>query len=277
EFCMRTRTEPPLTEIRQEGAFFEATMTLRRGDEQLQSGPFRAASKKTAEQLAAEALLEMISRGGDEALPVGDDQAARLQAANPKGRLLEWCAKAGLPPPDFQRDASPQGYRIRAVVTTAQGPMETGWYLAQKLKVAEQAAAEAALGQLPPGSPPASTTPALAAPAPPDSSAPTPPDSSAPAPASAAADAPPKTQAGRNAPMVLNELAQAGLLEATGYELLDQSGPSHQPTFVVVAWARLPGGRMVGTDPTQAPSKKTAQRLAAERLLDLLVEQEVTR
>ena len=62
----------------------------------LDSGPFRAASKKTAEQMAAQALLDMVSQGDDghEAVRVTDDDATRLQAANPKGRLLEWCAKA---------------------------------------------------------------------------------------------------------------------------------------------------------------------------------------
>ena len=77
--------------------------------------------------------------------------------------------------------------------------------------------------------------------------------------------------AGRNPAMALNELCQAGILQATGYEVLDQTGPSHQPTFSVVAWATTPEGTTFRTDPIQPPSKKSGQRLAADQLFDLLV------
>ena len=71
--------------------------------------------------------------------------------------------------------------------------------------------------------------------------------------------------------MAINELCQAGVLQAAHYEVLDQSGPSHQPTFSVVAWATTPDGKTVRTEPVQAPSKKVAQEQAADYLLDLLV------
>ena len=82
---------------------------------------------------------------------------------------------------------------------------------------------------------------------------------------------------GRNAAMVLNELAQVGLLQAFGYDLLDQTGPSHQPTFATVAWATIPDGRTLRTEPINASSKKSGQRAAADRLLGLLVDEGITR
>ena len=61
EFCTRWRIDPPVTDIRPQGAFYEARMSLSYGGQTLDSGPFRAASKKAAEQLAAQALLGLAS------------------------------------------------------------------------------------------------------------------------------------------------------------------------------------------------------------------------
>ena len=36
--------------------------------------------------------------------------------------------------------------------------------------------------------------------------------------------------------MRLNELRQVGVIDDFGYELLERSGPSHQPIFVMGAW-----------------------------------------
>ncbi|MBU0646787.1 hypothetical protein KJ611_04965, partial [Patescibacteria group bacterium] len=72
--------------------------------------------------------------------------------------------------------------------------------------------------------------------------------------------------------MVLNELRQNGIVVDFGYELRDHRGPSHQPVFVVVAWATTRDGSRLEGEPAEAPSKKAAQRDAAERLLDRLSE-----
>ena len=77
--------------------------------------------------------------------------------------------------------------------------------------------------------------------------------------------------------MVLNELKQVGILQSFGYEVASQDGPSHQPVFSIVGWATTPDGRTWRTAPVCASSKKSGQRSAAERLLDLLVEQGITR
>ncbi len=260
EFCTRVRAEPPRTEIQTQGAFYEARLTLDYGSRTLDSGPHRAAAKKTAEQLAAAALLKLVSLGelGAQDISVSEGDATRLQAANPKGKLLEWCAQRRQPPPQFERGASPEGYRIRALLAVAGQPeIVTRWHVAAKLKTAEQAAAEDLWRQLP--GEPAGQTPATSEPPPaPIASAPLPPGT-------------------RNPLMVLNELSQAGVIRTAGYELLDPTGPSHQPTFSAIAWATLPDGRTVRTEPATAPSKKSAQRDAAERLVELLVAEGITR
>ncbi len=260
EFCARTRIDTPVTDVQEEGAFYEANMSLQHGGKTLKSGPSRAASKKTAEQMAAQALLDMVAQNDDanEVAHVTDDDAARLQSTNPKGRLLEWCAKRKTSPPRFEQDASPEGYRIRAVLSLDdREDMATSWHVSPKLKIAEQAAAEAILQKLP-EKPPAEVQPA--------------------APASQTlAEPAPEPPSGRNSAMILNELTQAGLLQAIGHEMLDQTGPSHQPTFTVVGWATTPDGRTLRTEPTNASSKKSAQRTAADRLLELLVDEGITR
>jgi dsRNA-specific ribonuclease len=71
--------------------------------------------------------------------------------------------------------------------------------------------------------------------------------------------------------MAINELCQAGVLQTANFEVLDQSGPSHQPMFSVIASATTSDGTTMHTEAVHAPTKKAAQRQAAERLLDLLV------
>ena len=193
-----------------------------------------------------------------EEVRITDDDATRLQSLNPKGRLLEWCAKRAAPGPRFERDASADGYRIRGVMPChPEREIITSWYVAPQLRTAEQAAAEAILQQLPEESSDESRRDQPVADTPPGPV--------------------PDPDSGRNPVMVLNELTQAGLLRATGYELLDQTGPSHQPTFATVAWATLPDGRTLRTEPLNGPSKKAGQRAAADRLLDLLVQEGITR
>jgi dsRNA-specific ribonuclease len=258
ELCMRIRIEPPAADVQQRGAFYEARMTLQYQGQSLDSGPAQAASKKTAEQLAAQALLNLISgdEKQDEAVRVTEEEAIRLQSINPKGRLLERCAKSKTLPPRFEQEASAEGYRMRAVLAMDdRDDIVTAWYVAPKLKTAEQAAANSLLQQLPEhGS-----------------------EDMRPAATMAAVQPAPERPSSLNAAMALNELTQAGLLQATGYEQLGQTGPSHQPTFAVIAWATTPDGHTLRTDAAHASSKKSAQRAAAEHLLNLLVEEGITR
>jgi hypothetical protein len=254
EFCMRMRIDPPQTETESQGAFFRATMSLCCQGETVVSGPQQAASKKAAEQLAAQVPLDLVSRRVSVAdvVPVSEEDLSRLQSANPKGRLLERCAKNRWPAPHFEQQANPRGYQVRAAMERdGQQRACSGWYLASTLKAAEQAAAEDLLKTV--GSEPAGGQ-----------------------------DHVPITEPGQqgggaNAAMVLNELKQVGILRSFGYEVPDQEGPSHLPVFSIIAWATTPDGRTWRTAPLCASSKKSGQRSAAESLLDLLVEQGITR
>lgn len=254
EFCTRMRIDPPVTDVYPEGAFHVARMSIHYNGQPLDSGPCHAASKKTAEQIAAQTLLEQLAADdqAEEVRPVSDEEVIRFQSGNPKGRLLEWCAQHRIPAPHFHQDASTAGYRVRAFLTLATGTVVSSpWFDAAKLKAAEQAASDQLLQQLSETLMDATPSPSIAV-------------------ASSAPLAPP-VDSGRNAAMAINELCQAGILQTTSYDWLDQSGPSHQPVFTVVAWATTPDGTAIRTEPVQAPSKKAAQRQAAESLLDLLV------
>lgn len=260
EFCDRTGASPPVAQLEKQGAFYCAAMSLQYQGRCIESGPFLAASKKTAEQMAARALLELIARDEplDDTVRVTDDDAGRLQQANPKGRLLEWCAKYRMAPPVFERDSAADGYRIRAAMTLPNQPaVATGWFVSSKLKLAEQAAAESLLRQLPDAPHPVLLKTDAAS------------ESNI-----AGASSPPLMQ---NPLAALNELAQAGLLKSSGNELLSQSGPSHQPKFTIVAWAMLPDGQTIRGEPIEGSSKKSAQTAAAGNLLDVLVAQGITR
>ncbi len=264
ELCMRMRVDPPETEFEAQGPFFLATMSFQYAGEALTSGVQKAASKKTAEQLAAKTLLDQVATRAEtsDTVHIDEETGQRLQATNPKGRLLEQCAKNRWPMPRFEQQAAPDGYQVRAVLTVdAREPLETSWHVARTRKIAEQAAADAIIRQLPqtplgqPQQPQPSAASANVTPAP-------------------LAQIPPST---RNAQMRLNELKQAGLVSQFDYEITRKGGPSHQPVFEVVGHVTMPEGRTWTTEPIAAPSKKVGQRVAADRLLDLLIEQEITR
>ena len=120
-------------------------MSLRCQGETVTSGPQQAASKKAAGQLAAQVLLDSVSRhvSGADVVPVGEEDLSRLQSANPKGQLLERCEKKRWAAPQFEQHANPQGYQVRAVLDRDDEQRAcSAWYLAATLKAAEQAAAE---------------------------------------------------------------------------------------------------------------------------------------
>lgn len=263
EFCMRMRIDPPQTETESRGPFYIANMSLCCQGETMVSGPRQAASKKAAEQLAAQALLDLLADRAATAdlVPLGEEDLTRLQSVNPKGQLLEWCAKNKVPAPRFEQHANPQGYQVRAVLdSVGTEPACSAWYVAATLKAAEQAAAEDLLNTLRGG-------PASAAG-----------DGSCGGPAAPGGPVAPAAQAtGLNAPMALNELKQVGILQSFGYEVVGEEGPSHQPVFSIVAWGTAPDGQTWRTAPVRASSKKSGQRSAAESLLEVLSQQGITR
>jgi len=248
EMCMRMGWVPPTTETDVQGAYHVATMTLEATDEPLRTSPQRASSRKVAEQLAARELLAMLEAqfGNEEATEVDDELAAALQALNPKGKLLEECARKGWAPPRFQQHPSRRGYAVRAVLDASpEQAFRSHVHVSRQLKLAEQAASAEVLLLLSRDDPGPSMTPGPPAEAPP----------------------PPRRVDSR---MRLNELRQTGWVETFGYDLLESRGPSHQPVFVVRAWAQLPSmGRIEGPE-VEARSKKKAEGEAATALLDQL-------
>jgi Cft2 family RNA processing exonuclease/dsRNA-specific ribonuclease len=255
ELCMKLRCGPPATDVSVDGAYHVAEMTLEFPGEVLTSGRARAASRKAAEQLAAAVLLELAearTRPGD-VTPVDETRAADLRSHNPKGRLLEWAAAHKAKAPEFESRPLSGGYAARVTVCRADGTeYSSHWYSARALTTAEQAAADEALPSISPA------TGATDAPPPDGAQIPS-------LPANVAPSAP--GAAGRDARMVLNEMKQLGMLRDLGFDHHGQSGPSHCPVFTVVGWATDPDGTRHETDAVEGPSKKAAQRLAADRLL----------
>ena len=148
EFCTRMRLEPPKSDIYPEGAFHVATMSIVFQGTQLDSGPCHAASKKTAEQLAAQSLLGLIAARdlADQARHVSTEDSIRLQASNPKDDCSNGALNIKSPHPISSKAASTAGYRVRASLALTNGEQVVStWFDAAKLKVGEQAAAETLL------------------------------------------------------------------------------------------------------------------------------------
>lgn len=266
ELCMRTGVEPPERRSVPAGGRHRVELTVYVDGRQLASGPHEASSRKTAEQLAARALLEAVhDRPSPDGEPAGDvtdvdeARAERLKHENPKGRLLERLAAQRLPPPDFELLPSSPGCVVRARLDAL--GLETGAFRAARRKVAEQAAAADLLSRLeggggaaPAGEPPAQGTEGAMD----------------PTEGLALPPQPAEATAGRDPRSLLNELRQVGVIDDYGLELVESRGPSHRPAFVVVGRATLPGGDVVSTAELEGPSKKAAQRTAAGALIEEL-------
>ena len=257
ELCMRAQLDAPvLEELGTEGADFLVRSTLRYEDGTLSSGIQRAPSKKTAEQLAARALLAELQRcqaGLDIAIVLADSDARtmELKRDNPKGRLIEWCVKRRLPAPSFETRPVIGGTVARAGCARGNGTtFWTRWYQATSSKTAVHAAAAAALEELAGAGQVRDAVPAdpVTAPVAETSSEPS----------------------GKDARMLLNEMRQVGVIDDFGYELIERRGPSHQPVFVMAAWAQMPGGRRVQTEEVSAAARKGAERQAAQLLVEAL-------
>ena len=145
EWCMRRRLEPPDTrEHTDDSEWHVVEMKLEIDGTPVSSGPQKASVKKVAEQLAAKVLLDRLSDQEQriEAAKVDDVQRVILEQDNPKGKLLEFCAKRKLPNPQFEVVAVVGGFRCVAKIGLKQSNrLETQPFEAIRAKVAEQAAA----------------------------------------------------------------------------------------------------------------------------------------
>lgn len=244
ELCMRLRIEMPETEFSQHGAYHVASVEMRYDGKPLCSGPCKAVSRKVAEQLAAKNVLSAIAEQTMVDCVVVDGAAAEeLRQANPKGKLLEWCAARRIAFPSFEHRPNPEGIltRVEAVLSSGEN-WHSRWYRAEQVKVAEHAAAGECLtvlssdhkyGNRGDGTvPPASDNPD------------------------------PRT--------LLNQLQQQGRIKDLGYELQEHTGPSHQPVFRYIARAVTRTDHPVQTEVVEGASKKECRKNAAMSLLSLL-------
>jgi dsRNA-specific ribonuclease len=261
EWCMRRRLDSPtLRESTDADGGFVMELELEIEGERVSSGPYRASAKKVAEQLAAKALLDRLSRQEQtvKAIGVSEAQQISLEQQNPKGKLFEFCAQRKLSHPQFQTEAVVEGYRCVVTVNLPGGPrLHTKPFLAARAKVAEQAAAAALYEQIRTWEQNRPDGPTVSV------------DRQAGVPASVSThpDAAPQRPDAR---VQLNHWRQQQHLVNFGYELMEHHGPSHQPVFVMTAWAELPGGDKRITDPVTASSKKAAQLAAAFALRAVL-------
>jgi Cft2 family RNA processing exonuclease/dsRNA-specific ribonuclease len=250
ELCMRMKTEPPVAEFEVAGAFHVARMRLVLEGRTIDSGEQRAASKRTAEQLAAEAVLkrfEEAQAAHEECRVVESHQYETLRRDNPKGALLEWCAKNHCGAPYFEETPDLTGFRVRVSVLIAQRRFMSQWYCAATLRMGQHAAAADLLRQVRHRTEHG--------------------QASTEAVNLRAGDA----AAGKDARVTLNEMKQQGLIANFGYQQGETQGPSHQPIFTLSCWATTPDGEKIDGPPVQAASKRSAQRDAAAQLLSRLL------
>ena len=250
ELCMRMKTECPVAEFAVAGAFHVARMRLDIEGRTIDSGEQRAASKRTAEQLAAEAILEQFKQAQEEHDGCIEVEAQRYEALrrdNPKGALLEWCAKRHYRTPYFEEKPDLAGFRVRVSAQVGQRTWSSQWYSATTIRMAQHAAAADLLQQVQHRAVPERQT-------------------------SASGDCQPgDVSAGQDARVTLNEMKQQGLIADFGYAQGETQGPSHQPIFTLHCWATTPQGDKIDGSEVQATSKRTAQRNAAAQLLSRLL------
>ncbi len=243
EFCMRLRIEMPETQFSQAGAYHVASIETAYEGKPVCSGPCKAVSRKVAEQLAAKAVLSAIGEKSMECREVDIGTVEELRQANPKGKLLEWCAARRIAFPSFEHRPSPEGMvaRVEAMLSSGE-KWHSRWSRAHQVSLAEHAAADECLAMLSSNHglekrevknvPPASNQPD------------------------------PRT--------LLNQLQQQGRIKDLGYELQEHTGPNHQPVFRYIARAVTSKDQPVQTEIIEGASRKECRKNAAISLLSLL-------
>lgn len=250
EWCNRSRSEHPIPSFRQEGLLWEAELTLLVDGKPLQSGPQQARNQKNAEQLAARALLAKISEAQKDlslrVLTPADTQ--RLRASNPKGKLLELCAKFKLKQPAIEQQTHARGHLRRGALLFSRGRQSwSAWYLAPTAREAEQGACEELLGLL--WSWKNGTLEA--------------------ARVTGGEGVPVAPVTGKNPKSRLNELQQLRQIEGFGFDQVGQKGSPHAPIFVMQCWVVRDGQRHL-SQPFEAPNKRDAEVMAAADIVELL-------
>jgi dsRNA-specific ribonuclease len=237
----------PATRFSTQDQWHTAEITLSHTDKTIQSGLCKAASRKTAEQLAALAILRQLAPANEssEAIEVDEKSAERLRADNAKGKLLELCAKNKFPAPEFTQKPTINGFAVSASVTINSAEHSSHSFRAATVKTAQQAAAEDLLNILGNHLPESPVQEKIK-----------------PLTNSVSQDRRPD----------LNNLRQQGVINDFGYDVVAKEGPDHEPTFTMMGWAKLPNDTMLQTGKIVAEAKKEGALQCANVLWELLKE-----
>lgn len=259
EWCMRQRVDSPQLHERSEGEGFAAELSMTVGGAEVRSGWHRAGSKKLAEQLAARAFLALLEQNAEQLTlrEVSEPELSQRKVRNPKGKLLELCAKYHIALVTFEQRARAGGHVRRGLLRLPGGRRcHSAWYLAPTARDAEHAACEELLETL--WSWKNNTLPPLSSE-----------DSAALGASPAARPTSPLAAGGLHPKTALNTLQQTKQIDAFGFELISHHGSAHAPRFSVRGWFERAGERTQGST-HEGPSKKDAETLAAAALLEIL-------
>jgi dsRNA-specific ribonuclease len=232
----------PATVFSTQDQWHVAEIALPAEGETIQSGPCKAASRKTAEQLAALAIIRQLAVSNEtkSTIEVDEQSAERLRQENAKGKLLELCTRYKIEEPRFVQQPTMNGFAVSVSVTINKREPSSRSFRASTLKTAQQAAAADllnAIGGLHPDQPGTSQ---------------------------------PATNKTHDHRSDLNNLRQQGVLSDFGYEVTAKQGPDHKPSFIMRGWAKIKEGKMLQTEPIVVEAKKEGALQCANALWEML-------
>ena len=228
---------------------------LNRNGEIISSDPQFAYSETMVKQLAAQSLLNKITKivMPENCMTLSTDEEQELKLENPKGQLLEFCSANQLRKPKFKTEAVPNGFTGSAFLTLYdQSCIESGIYFAPNQKSVDHAACKELLAKIKHylQNPEAAVITCTDYPSVPVSH---------------------KKQVvdRRND---LNQMKQMGVLLDFGYELLERKGTPHEPVFTMQGWFEVPDSPKRVTGQVTAGSKKECQKLCADLIFEMFCE-----
>ena len=255
ELCQHFKIDPPTFERHIRGAYYVSQVHLQLEGQTHSSEPWKAASQKAADELSARALLKKLIEvsGAPEIIQVSPHHKAQLSTKNPKGDLLELLVKRRDLKLRLEALPSPGGFRAQAhLKISAERSLETACFVAPQKKLSEQAAAEAMLKLI-------KKSQLLEK------------DSQAALELEKLKALEKLQKRQQRDPRVrLNEASLRHFIYDFGYGTPEISGPIHQLSFSLSAWAISSKAELIEGPKVQAAGKKDAQKLAADELLSVL-------
>ncbi len=256
EMCMRAQAEMPVAEFGEEGAFHTARLQMVFQDTPLDSDVCHAAGKKTAEQMAAKVVLDLIEKiqvvGTVHSL--SEDELSTLRLANPKGKLLEWQTKHPGVMVDYEHRVQTTGLAAQVRIVLPGGlSFESDFYCAAKKKMAQQGAAAEGLKWA-------------------ESQSPDLPSGGVTISVGGEHNTAGKMAGSTSPQITLNEMRQNGIIKDFGFRVLQTIGPSHQPVFVMEGWVQAESGPELKSESVQSSSKKQGKQDAARALMKVMMD-----